>query len=226
MKESDRKKLIKDDAIRSITNTQVVYVPQNAQVAYKAPFADIGSDVYWYVSGSKEVKSPQNPNRHVAVFGGDVVISGSLHVEGCELSGSFNFDCDTLELTGSIDVAGTGKFTNSVATTNLTTLLGNPFLTAGTGISFSIAGDGQITISATTSVSNIEWNERLSGDADGSNTIFTMAHTPASSATIMVFVNGVLQEAGVSADFTISGNTITFNNPPSVESKITSTYSR
>jgi hypothetical protein len=214
----------KDNAIRSITNIQVVSIPQDASVSYKAPFANIGSDVYWYVSGSKDIKNPQNPNRHVAVFGGDVVISGSLHVEGCELSGSFNFDCDTLELTGSIDVAGTGKFTNSVSTTNITTLLGNPFFVAGTGVSFAIAGDGQITISATTT--DIEWNERLIGDADGSNTIFTLAYTPVSSNTIMVFLNGVLQEAGASADFVISGNTITFNNPPPPESKITSTYSR
>jgi hypothetical protein len=224
MKESDKKKL--DDAIRSVTNTQVISIPQNSAIVYKAPFADVGTDVYWYVSGSKEVKGYQNPNRRVAVFGGDVIISGSLHVEGCELSGSFNFDCDTLELTGSIDVAGTGKFTDSVATSNLITLSGNPFLAAGTGISFSVAGDGQITVSATAGVSNIEWNERLSGVTDGSNTTFSLAYSPASSTAIMVFVNGVLQEAGAFADFTIGGSTITFNNPPPVESKITATYSR
>ena len=214
-----------DDAIRSVTNTQVVYVPLSASKAYKAPFADIGSDVYWYVSGSKHVKGAEH--KAVAVFGGDVVISGSLHVEGCELTGSFNFDCDILELTGSIDVQGPGKFTDGVGTSNITTLAGDPFFVAGTGI--SISSDpitGQLTVTSNSSVQNIEWNEKLSGLADGVNVVFTTAWTPASSTTIMVFVNGVLQEAGADADFTISGNTVTFNGPPIEGSKVTATYSR
>lgn len=222
----DPKNRVIDDAIRSVTNVQVTRIPQNPQVAYKAPFSDIGSDVYWYVSGSKQAKSFADPNRHVAVFGGDVVISGSLRVEGCELTGSFNFDCNALELTGSLEVEGTGEFTAGIATTDITTLGGDPFFVAGSGISLSVAPSGQITVSATTGVSNIQWNERLTGDSDGLNTVFTMAYTPASPTTLMVFVNGVLQEAGVTADFTISGDTVTFNNPPAAESKITATYSR
>lgn len=227
MKKSLRALTPIDEAVKTITNVQAVYIPPAliSSPDYKAPFAEIGKDVYWYVSGSKEVKNIAD-GRHVAVFGGDVVISGSLRVEGCELTGSFNFDCDTLELTGSIEVEGIGKFTNAVSTTNITTLGGDPFLAAGTGISFSTAPSGQITISATTGVSNIEWNERLAGEANGSNAIFTMAYSPVSPTAIMVFVNGVLQEAGLTADFTINNNTITFNNAPPAESKITATYSR
>ncbi len=213
-----------DDAIKTTTNIQVDYLPTT--VDYRSPFAEIGKDVYWYVSGSKEIDYEAGANRHVAVFGGDVVISGSLRVESCELTGSFSFDCNTLELTGSIEVAGVGKFTENVSTTNITTLAGDPFLAAGAGISLSVAPGGQITLSATTGVSNIEWNERLAGVTDGSNVAFTMAHMPVSSTTLMVFVNGVLQEAGSLADFTISGTAITFNNPPLAESKVTATYSR
>jgi len=216
-----------DDAIKTLTPSQALYVPSSALNSpdYKAPFADIGKDVFWFISGSKQVKNIAD-GRHIAVFGGDVVISGSLRVEGCELTGSFNFECDTLELTGSIEVEGVGKFTNSIATTNINTLTGDPFLIAGNGVSFSSAASGQITITATTSVSNLEWNEKLTGTANGINEIFTLIYAPSTPTSIMVFMNGVLQEAGVTADFTISGSTITFNNPPPVESKITATYSR
>jgi len=216
-------KSARNDAIRTITNTQITRVPNNSSLNYKAPFSNIGKDVYWYVSGSKRAKNGTDPNRHIAVFGGDVVISGSLHVECCDLTGSFNFDCNALELTGSLEVEGTGEFTAGVATTDITTLEGDPFFVAGSGISFLIAPSGQITVAAT---ATIEWNERLTGAADGTNAIFTLAHTPASSTALMVFVNGVLQEAGVGADFTISVATVTFNNPPAAESKITATYSR
>jgi len=219
-------KLPLDDAIRSITNTQITHVPENPSLSFKAPFSNIGKDVYWYISGSKEVKGASDPNRQVAVFGGDVIISGSLHVEGCNLTGSFNFDCDALELTGSLEVEGTGEFTAGVATTDITTLGGDPFFVAGSGISISVAPSGQITITATTGVSNLEWNEKLTGTANGINEIFTLIYAPSTPTSIMVFMNGVLQEAGATADFTISGSTITFNNPPPVESKITATYSR
>ena len=225
VKTSARQRVVLDDAIKSVTNTQVTRIPSDT--SYKAPFADIGKDVYWYVSGSKEVSNVNIEDRAVAVFGGDVVISGTLRVEGCELTGSFNFDCDTLELTGSIEVEGNGRFTEAIATTDITTLIGDPFFIAGAGITLSSnPTTGQLTITSNSSIQNIEWNEKLSGTANGTNTSFVLAHVPSSPTSIMVFVNGVLQEAGVFADFIISGSTITFNNPPNAESKITATYSR
>jgi hypothetical protein len=223
MKESLRKKTIQqDDAIRTVTNSQVLHVPQNTNVNYKAPFADIGSDVYWYVSGSKD--EHLYADRRVAVFGGDVVISGSLKVEGCELTGSFNFDCDTLELTGSIEVEGFGIFTSGI-TGSLTTLPdGNPYIvTNSPGLTISTGSNGQIVFSAT---SGIRWNEKLTGEANGINSDFSLAYYPSSAEALMVFVNGVLQEEGVTADFTLSGSTISFSEPPRVGSKIVATYSK
>lgn len=211
---------------QSKTRTLIVGETRTTRSVYK----DIGKDVYFYVSGSKNTKDngltqgSMDDDRRVAVFGGDVVISGSLKVEGGELAGSFDFDCDSLELTGSLDVEGTGSFTAGVAVTNITTLAGDPFFIAGSGISFSTALSGQTTISSTST--SIEWNERLSGTADGSNDTFTLAYTPSSSTSLMVFVNGILQESGVQEDYTISGSTITFNSAPRPDSKITATYSR
>ena len=51
--------------------------------------------------------------------------------------------------------------------------------------------------------------ESPSGTKNGSNTDFTLAHTP-TSGTEMVFKNGILQNAGAGNDYTISTNTITF----------------
>lgn len=48
-----------------------------------------------------------------------------------------------------------------------------------------------------------------SGTKNGSNTDFTLANTPV-SGTEMVFLNGMLMNAGAGNDYTISGNTITF----------------
>jgi hypothetical protein len=47
------------------------------------------------------------------------------------------------------------------------------------------------------------------GTVDGTNATFTLATTPVNN-TEMVFVNGVLQNAGSGNDYTISGATITF----------------
>ena len=206
-----------DQAIQTVTNTQLVYVPETAVV--EAPYADIGSDVYWYVSGSKDVSDASL--RHVAVFGGDVVISGSLRVEGCELTGSFNFDCDTLELTGSIEVQGTGHFSDGIFTSEITTLEGNPFFAAGEGIQLISAPDGQITIST-----SLVWNEKLTNEANGIDVTYSLNNIPSSPTSLMVFVNGVLQEAGENEDFVIDDNVITFSFAPPSGSKITATYSK
>lgn len=53
------------------------------------------------------------------------------------------------------------------------------------------------------------------GTINGINTIFTLANAPITGQIVLVFLGGVLQNPGVSNDYTISGNTITFNTAPS-----------
>lgn len=205
-----------DSAIRSVT-----VIAGEPGTSGRSIYKEIGEDVYFYVSGSRDVDGVEE--KRVAVFGGDVVISGSLRVEGCELTGSFNFDCDTLELTGSIDVEGVGRFTENISTTNITTLEGDPFFVAGTGLVLSTAASGQITVSAK---DNITWNEKLTGDVDGMNKEFLLSGQPVSSNSLMVFMNGVLQEFGSMNDFTLDGAKVVFINAPPVGSKIIATYSK
>lgn len=53
------------------------------------------------------------------------------------------------------------------------------------------------------------------GVVDGSNVQFTLSGTP---QTILLFCNGLFMKPGTSDDYTISGNIITFNYPPEVNS--------
>ena len=104
---------------------------------------------------------------------------------------------------------------------------GDPYLVAGTGISLSTGSLGQVTINNVASgATTIEWNERLSGTVDGVNAAFTLAYTPVTPQSIMVFLNGLLLEPGAGNDFTITGTTVTLAEAPLPDSKVIATYSR
>ncbi len=55
---------------------------------------------------------------------------------------------------------------------------------------------------------SIVWNETPTGSINGANATFTLATAP---SELLLHVNGLLQHAGASNDFTLSGATITFN---------------
>lgn len=55
---------------------------------------------------------------------------------------------------------------------------------------------------------NLVWNEVPSGSIDGINAAFTTLHIPTG---LSVFLNGLKQTAGAGNDYTLSGQTITFN---------------
>jgi hypothetical protein len=59
--------------------------------------------------------------------------------------------------------------------------------------------------------SNFVFGETPSGTINGSNAVFTLAHTPI-SGTITISVNGIIQKSGSGNDYTISGSTITFES--------------
>ena len=66
--------------------------------------------------------------------------------------------------------------------------------------------------------------ETPTGVVNGSNPDFELAFTPAGSGQEHVFLNGLVQDGGVSMDYTIAGTTITFNTPPESGDKIRVTY--
>lgn len=67
-----------------------------------------------------------------------------------------------------------------------------------------ITNDGKISLIA---------RETPLGQINGINKNFTLAHTPIIGSE-QVFLNGMLQEAGTSGDYTISGQNVVFNAPP------------
>lgn len=119
---------------------------------------------------------------------------------------------------GPIEYFDTDIISIKLATTNTT-------YEAGPGISISTSAGGVVTISNTSEVQDLVWNERLTGNVDGINTQFEMQYIPSSPDTLMIFLNGVLQEPG-GEDFNLSGKIVTMNSPPMVGSKITATYSK
>lgn len=58
-----------------------------------------------------------------------------------------------------------------------------------------------------------EYNEIPSGNVDGSNTVFTLAFTPDPAGSLMLFQNGIYQNASGN-DFSLDGATITFTEAP------------
>lgn len=66
-------------------------------------------------------------------------------------------------------------------------------------------------------------NEIPSGLVNSTNTVYTLSQTPIASS-ISLYLNGLLQIQGSGEDYTVSGNTITFEKAPRVDSEITATY--
>lgn len=68
----------------------------------------------------------------------------------------------------------------------------------------------------------VPYAETPSGTVNSSNTVFTIANTPANSAGVIVVLDGVVQYNGT--DFTVSGSTITFSSAPTTGSTIFAYY--
>lgn len=82
------------------------------------------------------------------------------------------------------------------------------------GTNITIASDGTISASLSgggLTAANFVFNETPSGVINGSNTIFTLAHTP-TLGTVTLYKMGQFLAPGI--DYTISGSQITYTIPP------------
>lgn len=157
-----------DDDLHEVTGT--LQVLGSASVSGPSSFdslrrllASIGPDVYFFVSGTQGL-SPGDNNGQVAVFGGDVVMSGGLRTAGrlsvddrgrSALSfglDNFIFISGTIGLTGAAarravfggDLFVSGGITGSIQKT----ADGLSYLIAGPGIVITSQSNGQIHITA------------------------------------------------------------------------------
>lgn len=98
-------------------------------VGIGATVGPVGSDVYFFVSGS--ISGTGSEDRKSA-FGGDVVMSGSLEISG-----------DQVEITGSLRV------TNGISGSLTNLQDGTSYLIAGNNVTIFTGSNGSVTISST-----------------------------------------------------------------------------
>jgi len=79
-----------------------------------------------------------------------------------------------------------------------------------------------LVIQAITDGTYFVYRETPSGTQNGSNTAFTLAHTPNPAASLCLFLNGQLLT--LTEDYTLSGATITFIVAPDSGDKIRASY--
>jgi hypothetical protein len=84
-------------------------------------------------------------------------------------------------------------------------------LVAGSNISLTADGSGDVTVAATASTPAAV-RETPSGTLNGSNTSYTLTYTPNPAASLTLWLNGVEQIAAT--DYTISGASISYTFPP------------
>lgn len=104
-----------------------------------------------------------------------------------------------------------------------------PLTTKGDLLSYStvparlpVGTDGQFLTADSTQTLGVKWagvsvtygQETPTGAINGSNTSFTLAFTPVSNASVLVFLNGAEQDQTV--DYTISSATITMTTAPAI----------
>lgn len=158
------------------------------------------------LQGDTGAQGPQGPEGPVGPPGGPVTFStDSATGTGSQSS----FVLAGTPLTGSLIVAVNGQVQEPGALadytlTDSTVTFAAPSIPAsGARVSFRYAvstGSGTLTVAFAT--------EQATGN--GSTAVFTLANTPMTGG-LTVVVNGQVQEAGTLADYTLSGNTVTFN---------------
>ena len=156
-------------------------------------------DVNFYVSGT--VGSRGTSTRGTAVFGGDVVISGTLS------GGSPLIVADGLQVTGTLDVSSAGALKSTAISGSLTHLVdGTSYLVAGANITIASGSSGNVTIASTgggdVSISGTPANNQISIWTDAS-TIEGDAALTYDGVTINLDDAVTINESGGDKDFRV-----------------------
>jgi len=83
-------------------------------------------------------------------------------------------------------------------------------------------GNAQSTVGAIGT--NLAMNVALSGQINGSNTVFALPSTPSPVSSLMVFKNGQLLTSGSDADYSCSANTVTLLKAPFEDDVLSALY--
>jgi len=159
--------------------------------------SSVGSDAYFFISGTIDSKNTNVTGS--AVFGGDLITSGSIQgISG--VSGSLTRLSD-----------------------------GRSYITAGDNVTVTSSSNGQIVIHATTDAikNQMTFNETPTGAINGINTSFALASSPNPAGSLMLYLNGQLLTQGASNDYTLASDTITVGSEsiPATGELLLATYS-
>lgn len=204
----------------------------------------INDTSFLILSGSPEIPS----GSRLLAAGSGIVISdggpGSLLTISSLASGSGAFPAGA---NGQVQFNFSGSFgaspalfydptreslSSTILSGSLTTLAdGSPYLVAGSNVAIVKNPNGSLTISSTTSpgmgsgmTQMMCWNDTVVGDVDGINMVFELSNAPDPIASLMFYVNGVLQKQGWGDDYSLVGKMIGMTYSPSEGSSITATY--
>jgi len=126
----------------------------------------------------------------------------------------------TFPATGTVMITTTGVTASQLPNPSASTLGGIESITCGANSAVTTISTSGVP-SCVSTQSAITWNQAApSGSINGSNTSFTLSPTPAASADVNCFLNGVQQQQGSGNDYTISGATITYLTAPPTGSKL------
>lgn len=114
------------------------------------------------------------------------------------------------ELSGDATTNGSNALTLATVNTNIGSF---------TNGSFTVNGKGLIT-AASNGTAAAQNQGSPTGSINGSNTSFTLSPTPAASANVNCFLNGLQQRQGAGNDYTISSATITYLTAPATGSTL------
>ena len=126
----------------------------------------------------------------------------------------------TFPASGTVMITTTGVTASQLPNPSASTLGGIESITCGANSAVTTISTSGVP-SCVSTQSAITWNQAApSGSINGSNTSFTLSPTPAASADVNCFLNGVQQQQGSGNDYTISGATITYLTAPPTGSKL------
>ena len=185
--------------------------------------ADIGSNLFFYVSGSRSVGA-NRPTSGVSSFGGDLVVTGALYTDG-NVSVGGNIVADAEEAK-SIFV-GVGANNVTIGSSNASVVIGNYLAVTGNQISGSAGGN--ITLQSSGDV-EILGDLKINGNdvkGSGGTTAITLSGADvsiagdltvtgndikSSTATALTLAGANVTAAGnltVTGDLTVNGTTVT-----------------
>ena len=77
---------------------------------------------------------------------------------------------------------------------------------------------------STTVTINYIGNASLSPAPNGTNKIFTITNSTVSTGSLLISINGIIQTPGATEDYTVSGQTVTFNYAPAANATMNAFY--